>query len=100
MAGTLPRMDNEDVDRGAVVYDIVKGSGTVRHIYPDGRVGVEFASEPNKLAVYSTSTGRLPGARQRTLFWSQPYIVPPPKQRSKYDAYQQIASTLAALVSN
>lgn len=38
------------------------------------------------------------GGVQRTLFWSEPFLVPPPKDRTKYAAYQTLATALAALV--
>lgn len=93
----MARMDGSTVRRGDVVYDILYGVGTVQHLYADGRGAVHFSAR-NLSKTYHFETGVMTGGVQRTLFWSEPFLVPPPKDRTKYAAYQTLATALAALV--
>lgn len=91
-------MDGSTVSRGDAVYDLVLGAGTVKYMYDTGRGAVQFGGSSGVTKTYTFSTGVMVGAANRSLYWSQPYMVPPPKVRGKYDAYQAVAEKIAALI--
>lgn len=89
----MARMDGAEVERGDTVFDFVYGAGTVVGLYPDERVAVRFGN--GRELVYDATTGTSNRLQARTLFWSQPFLIPPPKNRSDYSKYQQAAQALA-----
>lgn len=92
------RMDGAQVRRGDTVHDVVYGAGTVTHLYPEGRGTVSFGLLNGATKTFHFETGTTGTSATRTLFWSQPFIVPPPKERGKYNAFMQVAEALAKLV--
>lgn len=93
----MTKMDGVSIKRGDTVYDLALGVGQVEYEQLGALIAVSF-QDPPRTRNYRMPTGIMVGQTARTLFWSTPTIVAPPRDRSKYDQYSRVIKDMADLI--
>ena len=89
-------MDTHEIKAGDSVYDISSKRGLGRVIrVGDGRIEVSFGA--GSRITYSASLVQI-GASHRTLYWSEPIIMAPPKNRAEWSGFESALSGFIKLV--
>ena len=85
-------LDNDPVEVGDKVYDLVFGTGEVSELKVDGRFRVRFATGAH---VYDR-TGIRVDANNRTLFWHNPVVTVPQKDDTHWSVARRLCEAMIA----
>ena len=89
------RLDNSDITVGDKVYDLEYGYGDVVEI-TDAGIHVRLNSLGRK-KLYD-SRGMRRGAKTRVLYWHDPVITNPPKDKARWNLVTKVARAAAEAV--
>jgi hypothetical protein len=87
------RFDDDALNVGDTLYDVVYGTCVVLRITPDNRIHVRFGSGRDR--AYSALGVTRDVGREKTLFWHPPIVVTPRKSETEWLKYREMAIAIA-----
>ena len=88
----MASISNENVAIGDTVYDVTQGSGTVVSTMFNS-IQVKFK---NGVSINYDDTGHYAGVRR--LYWHNPVVLEPPKDRALWDTLSPIITSIHNLL--